>query len=117
VRALEQRLALVLAVSAAALVAVSAAAAVTSAAPRIARGSAFHITLTTQSVATCTPFVSYSDAGLQLGTQKKATDGHVAWAIPVARSRPLGRATWYVRCGIGVERSGAFTVVKPASAG
>jgi hypothetical protein len=107
---------LVLMLAALALSATTAGASSTSI-PVIARGQTLHIKFTTTSYATCVAIVSYAQ-GIQLGTPKKATDGRLSWAFPVARSRPLGPGSWYVRCGLPIERTGKFIVVNaPGAAG
>jgi hypothetical protein len=100
-----------------ALFAATTAGASTMRTPTVARGQTFHIRLTTESLADCAAVVNYRDAGLQFGTVKQATDSRLSWALPISRSRPLGRATWYVRCGLSIIRSGAFIVVSAPSAG
>jgi hypothetical protein len=98
-----------------ALCVTTAAIASSASTPRIARGGTFHIKMTTESLGDCVAVVNYRDSGLQIGTVKPATDGRLSWAFPVSRARPLGRATWYVRCGLSVQRSGVFVVVNPPS--
>ena len=102
---------------AAALCAAAAAAAATATTPTVARGSTLHIKLTTESLGDCVAVVNYRDSGLQIGTVKQATDGRLAWTFAVSRARPLGLATWYVRCGLSVQRAGKFIVVNPPSTG
>lgn len=111
------RLLVTLAISALALCAAVGAVASPATTPRIARGQTLHIRLTTSSFAVCVAVVNYADGGLQLGATKHATDGRLSWVFPVARSRPLGRGAWYVRCGLEVQRTGAFIVVNPPAAG
>jgi hypothetical protein len=98
-----------------ALCVTTAAVASSASTPRIARGGTFRIKMTTESLGDCVAVVNYRDSGLQIGTVKPATDGRLAWAFPVSRGRPLGRATWYVRCGLSIQRSGAFIVINPPS--
>jgi len=100
-------------IAALALCATTAAVASTATTPIVKRGGVFRIRMTTASLADCTAVVNYRDAGLQLGAVKEATDGRLSWTFPVSRARPLGRATWYVRCGLSIQRSGAFIVVNP----
>jgi hypothetical protein len=111
------RLLVTLAICTLALCTTAGAVARPAATPRIARGQTLHIRLTTSSFAVCVAVVNYADGGLQLGATKHATDGRLSWAFPVARSRPLGKGTWYVRCGLGIQRTGAFIVVNPPAAG
>jgi len=111
------RLVITLTLAVAALCLAATAVAESTATPRIARGGTFRIKLKTQSLAVCVAIVNYRGGALQLGATKYANDGRLAWTFPVARSRPLGRATWEVRCGLPVERTGAFVVVNPPSAG
>lgn len=111
------RLLVTLATCALALCAAAGALATPAATPRIARGQTFHIRLTTKSFAACIAVVNYPGGGLQLGATKHAIDGRLSWAFPIARSRPLGRASWYVQCGLPVERTGAFIVINPPAAG
>jgi hypothetical protein len=106
-----------LALTAAALCAAVTATAATAKTPTVTRGSALHIKLTTDSLGDCVAVVNYRDSGLQIGTVKQATDGRLAWTFPVSRARPLGLATWYVRCGLSIQRAGKFIVVNPPSAG
>ena len=114
---MSQRLVITLATCALALCAATGALARPDATPRIARGATLHIRMTTTSYAVCVAVVNYANGDLQLGSTKNATDGRLAWSFPVARSRALGRATWYVRCGLSIQRTGAFIVVNPPPAG
>ena len=106
-----------LTIAAAALCLATAAVGASSAAIKVARGSTLRIKTTTDSFAICIAVVNYANGDLQLGATKHAIDGRLTWSFPVERRRPLGRGTWYVRCGLPVIKTGTFVVVNPTSAG
>ena len=107
---------LVLLTFAAALLAATTAGASITLTPTIARGQTLHIRIATQERAECVAIVNYA-YGVQFGALKYAVDGRLSWAIPVARSRPLGHGSWSVQCGLTKERTGAFIVVNASAAG
>ncbi len=110
------RLLALLTVAGLALCAATATSAPAAGVPTVVRGQALHIKMTTPSFAVCAPIVQYSDGTTQTGALKKANDGHLSWSLLVPRSAPLGAGSWYVRCGIAVERRGRFTVSAGKSA-
>ena len=87
---------------------VTAAAAKT---PRVARGHTLAIKVTTKSLAACIAIVEYADHLDQTGSVKQARDGRLSWAVRIPRTAPLGRGSWTVRCGLGIEGRGGFIVV------
>ena len=102
---------LVLLLVAAALALCASASAATKA-PKVVRGHTLAITITTRSLAVCIAEVVYADRLNQTGPVKKARDGRLSWAIRIPRTATLGRGTWTVRCGLGVEGRGAFVVIR-----
>jgi hypothetical protein len=71
--------------------------------------------MTTKSLAVCIAVVEYADRLNQIGSVKKARDGRLSWSIRIPRTATLGRGSWTVRCGLGVEGRGAFVVVAGVS--
>jgi hypothetical protein len=84
--------------------------------PTVARGHLLHIKITTRSLAACVAIAQYADGLELLGSVKYAQDGRLAWALLIPRTAPLGKGSWYVRCGLGVESRGAFVVTVAAAA-
>jgi hypothetical protein len=79
--------------------------------PTVARGHTLYIKITTQSLAACVAIVEYADGLSQLGSVKQARDGRLSWALLIPRTAQLGKGSWYVRCGLGIERRGTFIVI------
>jgi hypothetical protein len=86
--------------------------------PTVARGHTLYIKMTTRSLAACVAIAQYADGLGQFGSVKYAQDGRLAWALLVPRTAPLGKGSWYVRCGLGIESRGTFIVtIAGAAAG
>jgi hypothetical protein len=97
-----------------ALCAVAAAAGAPLRTTTVARGGKLHIRVPADVFAICNLVVTYANGAVQEGPQKHEADRRVVWDLPVARFRPLGRGTWYVRCGYPIARRGSFVVVNGA---
>jgi hypothetical protein len=106
-----------LTIAAAALCLAAAAAGATTRTTTVVRGGTLHFRMKGGWLTICTAIVTYAGGQPQFDPSKRADNGWVSWAIPVARSRPLGRGTWIVRCGLKTRASGRFVVVNPRSAG
>lgn len=99
------------------LCAAAASPAPAAATPKVKRGHTLSIRTTTKSHTVCAAIVTYADGFSQAGSLKKARDGRLSWALLVPRTAPLGRGSWYVRCGITIEHRGAFVVTGAAAPG
>jgi hypothetical protein len=104
------RLACLLTVAVLALCAGTVSPAPAAGTPTVARGHLLHIKITTRSLAACVAIAQYADGLELLGTVKYAQDGRLAWSLLIPRTATLGKGSWYVRCGLGIESRGAFVV-------
>jgi hypothetical protein len=84
--------------------------------PTVARGHLLHIQIPTRSLAACVAIAQYADGLELLGTVKYAQDGRLAWSLLIPSTATLGKGSWYVRCGLGIESRGTFIVTVAGAA-